>query len=89
MKTTQEKQAAYQADRRTEFRVLGFNYVPKNRKLTAQDSLKMKNIKIMGQGATLSDSTDDDQTPAPPQNNAPQQNTPPNNTPPSNNTQRG
>jgi peptidoglycan-associated lipoprotein len=88
MKTNEERQAAFQADRRTEFRVLSFGYVPKNRKLTALDSLKMKHTTISGQGASL-DSTDDnnDNTPAPPQNNNTPQTPPQGNTPPSNNNQ--
>ncbi|HXP48716.1 MAG TPA: OmpA family protein, partial [Bacteroidia bacterium] len=63
MKNNADKQAAYQADRRTEFRVLSFNYVPKGG-LSHQDSLKMmmlKDAKISGQGAELKDTAAGDQ----------------------------
>lgn len=79
MKDPAAKQAAYQADRRTEFRVLSFNYVPKGYKMTHLDSLKMeslKDAKVSGQGAAVDSSalnnTGGDQQPAP----APQQQAP-------------
>jgi len=77
MKSNDQKQAAYQADRRTEFRVLSFNYVPKGG-LSHLDSLKMeslKDAKISGQGASVDSSSINngggDQQPAPQQNPAP------------------
>lgn len=81
MKSTDQKQAAYQADRRTEFRVTSFTYVPKGYIMTHLDSLKMEsaqNAKVSGQGAqvdssALNNNNGGDQAPAP----APQ----PNNTP--------
>ncbi len=78
MKTNEEKQAAYQADRRTEFRVLSFNYVPKGG-LTHADSLRMERLKhaeVSGQGAQLKDSTE-----TTPQDNTPAPNNTPNNPP--------
>ncbi|HTA82748.1 MAG TPA: OmpA family protein [Bacteroidia bacterium] len=60
MKTNEEKQAAYQADRRTEFRVLSFSYVPKGG-LSHADSVRMERLKhaeVSGQGAEHKDSTD-------------------------------
>jgi len=60
MKTKEQKDAAYQTNRRTEFRVLSFDYVPKGG-FSHEDSLKMidpKDIKIYGQGAEHHDSTD-------------------------------
>jgi len=70
MKAQQDKEAAWQADRRTEFRVLSFRYIPKGG-LSHADSLRMerlKDAKVSGQGTELHDSTDNggqDQTPAP------------------------
>jgi peptidoglycan-associated lipoprotein len=81
MKTKEEKQAAYATNRRTVFRVLRFDYVPKGHTMTAEDSLKMKALqkgKVSGQEES-NDSTDTDipLPPAPPQGN--NQNTPQNN----------
>lgn len=53
MKDPAAKEAAWQADRRTEFRVTRFDYAPKGG-FSHEDSLKMidpKDIKISGQGA--------------------------------------
>src|SRR6185312_16116828 len=85
MKTKEEKQAAYATNRRTVFRVLSFDYVPKGHVMTAQDSMKMK---AMMKKTTVSGEENDNDTtdtgvplpPAPPQNN---------NTPGSNNTPNG
>jgi peptidoglycan-associated lipoprotein len=63
MKNQADKELAWQADRRTEFRVLSFNYVPKGG-LSHQDSLKMmmlKDAKISGQGAEIKDTAAGDQ----------------------------
>ncbi|MGP8213966.1 MAG: OmpA family protein [Bacteroidia bacterium] len=60
MKNKADRDFAEQADRRTEFRVLSFNYVPKGG-LSHADSLKMQKLKnavISGQGEEHHDSTD-------------------------------
>ena len=77
MKTKEEKQAAYATNRRTVFRVLSFDYVPKGHVMTAEDSLKMK--ALMKKTSVSGEENDNDTTdtgvplpPAPPQNNTPQ-----------------
>ena len=81
MKTKEEKDAAYQTNRRTEFRVLSFTYVPKGHVMTHMDSLKMEAVKaakISGQGEEHHDSAENGQqqpqpTPHGPNNNTPNQ----------------
>jgi peptidoglycan-associated lipoprotein len=73
MKTKQEKDAAYQTNRRTVFRVLRFDFVPKGHVMTIEDSMKMKALekaKISGQ-ENDNDTTDAGVPlpPAPPANN--------------------
>ncbi|HTB07445.1 MAG TPA: OmpA family protein [Bacteroidia bacterium] len=59
MKTKQEKDAAYAINRRTEFRVLSFNYVPKGYKMSHLDSVRMQHMHVSGQGQDYgSDTTD-------------------------------
>lgn len=73
MKTKQEKEAAWQVNRRTSFHVLSFDYVPKGHVMTAQDSLKMKALqkaKVTGETQATDTSSDEGvpipQAPAPP-----------------------
>lgn len=80
MKTKQEKEAAWQVNRRTSFHVIGFDYVPKGHVMTAQDSLKMKALqkaKVTGETQDVDTNSDEGvpipQAPTPPQGgNAPQ-----------------
>ncbi len=59
MKTKQMRDSAYALDRRTEFRVhVGKTFIPKNRKLTAQDSLKMMHMEITGQSQVDTNAAD-------------------------------
>jgi len=49
MKTKEEKEEAYKEDRRVEFRVLSFNYVPKGG-YSHEDSLQIKKLQNIGTG---------------------------------------
>jgi peptidoglycan-associated lipoprotein len=51
-KSKQQKDSLYQINRRTVFKILSWDYVPKGHVMTAQDSLKMKagnNVKVSGE----------------------------------------
>jgi outer membrane protein OmpA-like peptidoglycan-associated protein len=49
MKTKEEKEEAYKEDRRVEFRLLSFNYVPKGG-YSHEDSLQIKKLQNIGTG---------------------------------------
>jgi len=66
MKSKEEKQAAYQANRRTVFRVLSFGFQPKGHIMTAEDSLKMKATKVNITGQEQDADTTDAGVPLPP-----------------------
>ncbi len=56
-KNKHEKDSLYQINRRTVFRILSWDYVPKGHVLTAEDSMKMKagnSIKVSGQESDTS-----------------------------------